>query len=74
MFDLTWGLEYLGLLDGRYRQEFYYVLWRWACQGERVVLRRDQYENEDAFLLCPDGAFQLDTEQWKEEGRNPRTR
>ena len=52
----------------------YYVLWRWALRGERVVLRKDQYEDEDAFLLCAAGAFQLNNEQWKQEGRNPRTR
>jgi hypothetical protein len=52
----------------------YYVLWRWACRGERVVLRKDQYEDEEPFLLCADGAFQLDKVQWQREGRNPATR
>lgn len=52
----------------------YYVLWRWACRGERVVLRKDQFRGERPFLLCADGAFQLDNDQWEEEGENPQTR
>jgi hypothetical protein len=52
----------------------YYLLWRWACRGERVVFRKYQYEDEEPFLLCSEGVFRLDKVQWQREAQNPATR
>lgn len=52
----------------------YYLLWQWACRGERVVLRKNQFYGEAPILFCPEGAFMLDEEQWGEEIGDKRTR
>ena len=52
----------------------YWLLYQWACRGERVVLCKGQLENEAPFLLCSDGVFKLTIEQYDKELRKPETK
>ena len=53
----------------------YLLLYRWACEGRRVVvLKRTSSSTRTPVLLCKDGAFRLDTVSMEEELADPDVR
>ena len=52
----------------------FWLLYQWACRGERVVLQKGLFEQETPFLLCSDGVFRLSIEQYSQELANGQTK
>lgn len=49
----------------------YLLLYKWCCDGKRVVVRKAGWRREQPHLFCEEGAFKLNDAAFEEELDRP---